>query len=489
MNMKLTAIATSVLLAFSMQSFADEQVDTAEMAEDIEFLQEQLRELQIKSGGANLKFSADYRVTMDSIEYSMADGSTLKNDSLLSNRLEIGMGYQPFSNLIFSGLLSYNKAFGETGLNGSQMNPGMGDMDWIVNENLGDNSLNVKEAYMLYLGDDFLGSDLKWTGSLGRRPSTNGFLANNREGYDKAKSPLGHSINVEFDGLSLAVKLDKLTGVSGMDAKLCAGRGVSAPTTPRFSSTGADYVDTNSLDNTDMIGFIVTPYSDGQYNIKAQYYYATNMLDNQYTWNDTTNPGMGMSPTGAMEQIGDLQNLTLSMQVNGVGAFINNFLDDTVLFASFSASQTMPESYPDGMMGMSPGLNNGMLGSQDKETGYSYWVGATFPGFMDKDRFGLEYNHGSEYWRSFTYGEDTMIGSKLATRGDAYEAYYNIPIIGDNLYVQLRYTYIDYDYSGSNGFFGNSGTPMSMEEAVAMGMGGMVAESAQDFRAMIRYNY
>lgn len=469
MKIKLTAVAASLLVALSAAAFADQ-------AEDIADLQEQIRELQKKVGGNNLKFSADYRVTMDSIEYKMADGTTRDNNGLLANRLEIGMGYQPYSNLVFHGLLSYNKAYGETMSN--SIDSGMGDFDWVINENLGDNSLKVKEVYMLYLGDNFLGSDLDWTGSLGRRPSTAGFLANNRTGYDVAKSPLGHSIDVEFDGLSLAVKLDKLTSVSGMAAKICAGRGLSATATPRFSSTGTDYADTDTMDNIDMIGFIFTAYNDGQYNIKAQYYYANNLIDMGYDYTDPMAP----VATG-FEQLGDLQNLTLSMQVNGVGEFINDFLDDTVLFASVSASQTMPDG------GTSTGGNYGMLGSQDNETGYSYWFGATFPAFMEGDRFGLEYNHGSKYWRSFTYGDDSMIGSKLATRGDAFEAYYNLPIIGESLYFQLRYTYISYDYSGSNGFFGNSGAPMTMEQAKAAGYGGMVAESAQDIRAMIRYNY
>lgn len=463
---KLSVITTAVLLALSAPVFADQ-------AEDIAELKEQIRELQTKVGGSNLKFSADYRVTSDSIEYKMADGTTAKNNALLSNRLEIGMGYQPFDNLVFHGLLSYNKAFGETLSN--PQNPGMGNFDWVTNENLDDNSLKVKEVYMLYLGDQFLGNDqIPWSASLGRRPSTNGFLANNREGYDQPKSPLGHSINVEFDGLSLAVKLDQITGVSGMDAKLCAGRGLSASATPRFSSTGTDYVDTGAMDNIDMIGLIFTPYNNGQYDIKAQYYYSNNLIDMGYD--------ESYNPTG-FEQLGDLQNLTLSMQINGVGEFINDFLDDTVLFASVSASQTSPDG------GMTDGGNYGMLGSQDNETGYSYWIGATFPAFFEGDRFGLEYNHGSKYWRSFTYGEDTLIGSKIAARGDAYEAYYNIPIIGETLYFQVRYTYINYDYSGSNGFFGNSGAPMTMAEATMAGYGGMVTESAQDLRAMIRYNY
>lgn len=447
MNNKLTVIAASLLVAFSAPLFADQ-------AEDIASLKQQVRELQKKAGGNNIKFSADYRVTMDSIEYKMADGTTAKNDGLLSNRLEIGMGYQPFDNLVFHGLLAYNKAYGE-----SLSDPGMSGFDWVVNENLSDNGLNVKEVYMLYLGDQFFGNEqIPWTASLGRRPSTNGFIANNRAGYDQPKSPLGHSINVEFDGLSISAKLDQITGVSGMDAKICAGRGLSSTTAPRFS--GVDYSEVDGgLDNIDMIGFIVTPYNNGQYDIKAQYYFANNMIGY-----DETNPAAGF------QDFGNLQNMTLSMQINGVGEFINDFLDDTVLFASASASQTLPN---DGMA---------MLGSLDKETGYSYWLGATFPAFFEGDRFGLEYNHGSKYWRSFTYGEDTLIGSKIAARGDAYEAYYNVPIIGESLYFQLRYTYINYDYSGSNGFFGSySGTPREIS--------GSMVESAQGIRAMIRYNY
>lgn len=297
------------------------------------------------------------------------------------------------------------------------------------------------------------------------------FLANHREGYDQEKSPLAHSINVEFDGFSLATKLDKITGIDGMAAKICAGRGVSATAAPRFSmpdqngSYTPDYAEVpGGLDNTDMIGLIFTPYNDGQYHIKTQYYFANNMIDMN-------------ADTGQFEDLGNLQNLTLSMEINGIGEFINDFLDDTVLFASVAASQTMPKD------------NQPMLGSLDDETGYSYWVGAKIPGFFTNDSFGFEYNHGSKYWRSFTYGEDTLIGSKIAARGDAYEVYYTIPIIDESLYFQLRYTYIDYDYTGSNGFFGDSGMPMSISDARNFGMGSMVVESAQDVRAMIRYTY
>ncbi len=47
-----------------------------------------------------------------------------------------------------------------------------------------------------------------------------------------------------------------------------------------------------------------------------------------------------------------------------------------------------------------------------------------------------------------------MIGSKMAARGDAWEANCTYQI-NDALSMQLRYVSIDYDYTGSNGFFGN----------------------------------
>ncbi len=67
----------------------------------------------------------------------------------------------------------------------------------------------------------------------------------------------------------------------------------------------------------------------------------------------------------------------------------------------------------------------------------------------------MEYNHGSQYWRPFTYAEDTMIGSKIAARGDAWELNYTYQI-NEALSFQARYVDIGYDYTGSNGFFGST---------------------------------
>jgi hypothetical protein len=168
--------------------------------------------------------------------------------------------------------------------------------------------------------------------------------------------------------------------------------------------------------------------------------------------------------------------------------YLGNFMttykpnDDTLLFASYAVSQTDPES------------NKAMLGSTDKETGTSYWLGAQWKcKLTDNAKVGVEFNHGSKYWRSFTYAEDTVAGSKLATRGDAYEAYFTKHIT-KGLSLQARYTMIDYDYTGSNGFFGNqTGMPMKISDVKATmansDIAAGVVDKAQDIRFYLRYNF
>jgi hypothetical protein len=128
-----------------------------------------------------------------------------------------------------------------------------------------------------------------------------------------------------------------------------------------------------------------------------------------------------------------------------------------------------------------------MLGSADKESGHSIWIGAQMPcPITDDGRFGIEWNKGSKYWRSMTYGEDSMAGSKIATRGTAIEAYWLKPLT-KSLSLNLRYSKIDYDYTGSNAFFGADGTPMTMEEATKMGQNPV--SEAEDIRVSVRYRF
>ncbi len=539
-------IALSVAASFATASYANEDVML-----QLELLKNQMKKLEAKiqenesavkkvnktikrnkkniskvkilANNDNIKWDIDFRTALDSIDYKHASGAKSKNSGLLTNRLWLGMGYAPDSNNLFKGKLSYNKVYGDTanhGQSNSALGVGYANFDWVTNENAVDNTVKVKEAYWLYMNDTFMGTEVPWTISVGRRPSTDGLGINMREGM-KDNSPLSHTVNVEFDGLSSKFNLDKVTGVEGMWWKLCTGRGLTNAL-PRFNMTtpGADYAkDESQSNNIDMYGFIFVPWDNGQYSVHTNWARADNLIgftsQSMMSWQYAS---MGYDPTTAtadlngdgipdptaqldgtaanlaltsqssalipsasmayapqFQDFGGMDLMTVMFKAEGIGEGINDFLDDTRLFASWAQTKTDPAR------GMA------MLGSTSSQKGHSEWVGVNMPCLITDDgRIGLEWNQGSKYWRSMTYGEDTMAGSKIAARGEAWEIYYTKPLT-KALTLSARYTMIDYDYTGSNSFFGEDGTPMTMSQALAAGQDPV--KEARDFRFAISYRY
>jgi hypothetical protein len=403
------------------------------------------------------------------------------------------MGYAPDANNLFKGKLSYYKAYGDTANHAqSNTNPGYANFDWVINENATDNTLKVKEAYWLYMNDTFLDTKVPWTISIGRRPSTDGLGINMREGM-KDNSPLSHTVNVEFDGMSAKFNLDKVTGVEGMWWKLCTGRGLTNAKS-RFQQDGADYATDNNYNNNnvDMYGFIFVPWDNGQYSIHTNWARAENLIgfDQASIMAFGAAQGAYMAAPSAttyanmmfaapqFKDHGDMDLLTVMAKAEGIGDGISDFLDDTRMFASWAQSKTNPAN------GMA------MLGSTKSEIGNSMWIGLNMPCPLTKDgRIGIEWNKGSKYWRSVTYGEDTMTGSKIATRGTAWEIYYNKPLT-KALTFNARYTAIDYDYTGSQAFFGADGAPVDMDVvATSPAMYGDPVKESSDLRLSISYRY
>jgi hypothetical protein len=443
-----------------------EDEDGGDSIEDtIADMQDSISRLNRNTNSNHLKFGVDYRFAIENLDYKMADGSKQKNDAFMTNRFWLNMDWAATKHLSFHGQLAYNKAFGARS---GVTSPGYEAFDWITNENAYDDTLRVKNLYFLYRNDTFAGADVPWTFSIGRRPSTNGHLVNLRDD-DHASSPMGHSINVEFDGLSAKFGLENVTGVNGMYVKFCAGRAMSNAA-PRFNNAPYANTDSNTSNAAiDLAGLIFTPWSNGQYSVNTQYYYAGNLID-------AVNP---LNPAAGFNTVGDMHSITANFLANGIGDGISDYLDDTTFFISGAMNITHPDK------------GKGMLGSDiDKSVkGYSYWVGLQMPSLMSEEgKWGLEYNHGTKYWRSVTYAEDTNIGSKLAARGDAYEAYFTEPLISDILTLQVRYTYIDYKYAGSNGFFGNTTGDSSLISS-SMANASMYVDKAQDIRFYIRYRY
>jgi len=464
------------------ESDDEDEEDEFNAQEEIEDLQETVTDLNKATSGNHLKLGIDFRTTYDSVNYQMADGSRHENNDVFTNRLWINMDWAANENMSFTGQLAYNKTYGQRfGFTGGQ-GVGFESFDWVANENASaDGIVRVKSAYWFYRNDTFLGGDTPWTFSVGRRPSTNGHLINFRDD-DTAASPSGHGINVEFDGVSSKFNLENLTGATGMYVKFCAGQGATNAT-EKFSATPFAENAADPLKDIHLGGLIFVPYDNGQFSIGTQIYGASNVPGQSVDLNPFSTTFGSPSP---LVPVGDFYNGSLYMMTNGIGDEWSDFLDDTTFFISGAVSRTNPDDGLDIF-----GQDKSMFGSTDAEVGYSYWAGLVMPSlFTDEGRFGLEYNHGSKYWGTITYAEDTLIGSKIAARGDAYEVYFTEPLLDDAFSMQIRYTYIDYDYSGGDGFFGSyTGNPLTMDEAVNFGSGGNVVDKAQDVRVYLRYRY
>jgi hypothetical protein len=498
--MKKTLITLSVVAALSTASFANDL--NAEMYKQIQALKAQVIALEAKmnavqlqpaittdtkridklekklarvskkatlakaqGAGDNLKWNVDFRTQVDNIQYKLGNGKKLKNEAVLSNRLWLGMKYKADENSIFYGTLAYNKLYGD---NQSKIGNNSA-FDWVTNEAASnDNEIKLKEAYWLYVNDTFLGTNVPWTASVGRRPSTDGLGINLRAGQNR-KSALSHTVNVEFDGASAKFNLDKIGGPDGSWLKFCVGRGLTNSKL-RFSNDGLDYTKDASTQNVDMAGFIAVPYDDGQYSVHMNYAKAWNLIGME----DRAGGPDGIPDTGLFTDFGDIEFLTAMVKVDGIGDGISDWLDETTVFASYAQSKTNPDA------------GNSMLGSADSETGHSVWIGANAPCPISPDnaKIGIEWNKGSKYWRSMTYGEDTMAGSKIATRGQAFEVYRNQQLT-KALSFGLSYVRMDYDYTGSNGFFGDFGTPIDSNSVQAAN----AVQSAQDVKAYMKYKF
>jgi hypothetical protein len=404
--------------------------------------------------------NSDGSITAD---LTYKDSKTYKSN-IFTNRIILTGVARPSENLKATLKIEANNIFG---MNSESMYNPYQNISWIANESPDDTNVRVKEAFFNY----HFGPDNGFMFSAGRRPATEGFPANLREN-DPPTSPLAHLINMEFDGFSFEISNTIFSKISdtfsdlGTWMKFCFGRGYSS-SKGKWPGDGSPAYSKDPLDNTDFGGFILVPYDDGQYSLWTETVWAKNLKGmNIISYTDSNHDGIPESITMKMDDLGNYFGFNAIFKANGIGDGINDYLDDTVAFISFALSQTKPKS------------GKQMLGSTDKKTGHSIWIGADMPGFEDGDRWGFNFVKGSKYWRSMTYGEDTLAGSIAAVRGKAYEIYYNKQII-PHLTAGLRATFFRYDYAGSEAFFGVKGNPDQQ----------VYVDKASDIRAYIRYSF
>jgi hypothetical protein len=478
----------------------------ANLEKQITKLQQELKQLKQQVQSQNLRYykkvapivtnshlflSADIRTTYDVIVEKTNSGNTFTTvtpnqngtitysnfghvnsktyaNQILTNRLILTGVAKPSDNLKATVRIEANDIFG---MNDEEQYSPYQNIPWVANETPDDLNLRLKQAFFNY----FFGNGFMF--SAGRRPSTEGFPANLREG-DAPNSPLAHLINMEFDGFSFEIgnsvfgRLNSKFLNWGTWIKFCAGRGYSS-SKGIWPYDGSPAYSKDTFSNTDFAGFLFIPYDDGQYSLKTETIWAWHMKGYNFaTPTDALNAQNGKSFNVSMQDLGNYFGENIVFEAQGIGddgfqsEWLNNFLDDTTAFISYAFTKTHPKS------------GKQMLGSTSPKFGSSIWIGADMDGFRPNDRWGFNFVHGSKYYRAMTYAEDTLVGSIAAVRGNAYEVYYNAQII-PHLTAGLRYTYIRYQHSGSNGFFGISGSPDNP----------VYVQKATDIRAYIKYKF
>ena len=413
------------------------------------------------------------------------------NDIMYTNKFRLEMKAVVNSQLSFAGRLAAYKVFGDsTEVKFNQGSLGDVNFDGTTSSLPRGDSVHLERAYFMYKKD--LGR-VPVNFSLGRRPATDGPPLEYGNYSMVGGSPLATIINWQFDGASLSFGLEDVTGIPGAAFKLCYGVGFESDW---GNSTSLNYM-ASDVKDVHLAGFISDFYDDGATSVMLNYAHAWDVTDGftgttvmpfiisvdangNYTFSQ--NSGGFISRIEPMTNIGDWDAGTLLLRTNLSEPLACN-ID---FFLAGSASYTDPSRISNNpfykMMGMGLLSSNGNLETHD---GYSIYTGALFPMPLNA-RLGLEYNWGSKYWFNFTGAEDSIVGSKLAARGDVYEAYYIQPIIAKNFFVKIGTQFYDYAYTGS----GNPlGAPVKISQATALDTINPVVDKVTNYYASATFNF
>ena len=399
--------------------------------------------------------------------FAMATGPktyNINNDILYTTRLRLGMKANIASNMDFSGRLSMYKNWGDS--TGTKVFDSWNafTMDGTDGGSTSGDFLRVERAYFNW--KDIGGSNFYL--SIGRRPSTSGSPANYRNNELRGGTPSGHMVDFNFDGITIGYKLEDLTGIEGQAIRFCYGQGFESEW-----GNGEMFNDTSTanIEDTHLGGFNIDAYDDGRTLVQMTLFRAQDVNDGfKGTFAFPTAYAALFAPTmytdlQAFKNMNFVVRYTPSTVIGDINlAGINFAREEDNGFIWFGALG-MTQLVPNGKAGMFGGLGTDAVyeatltedGKQiymaparaedsDTQEGYGVYVGIQAPAPMGK--VGLEYNYGSEYWTPFTQAQDDAIGSKLATRGHAGEAYYIVDI-NKNAFIKVGGIYYDYEYTGS----------------------------------------
>lgn len=428
----------------------------------VQQLDKRLAKVEKKTAGDNIEWGGDMRVRYDYQNWHIdqynqfmgMDPMTGKpivmpvpaqdwnNSAQYSIRLRLKMRAQINPNLIFMGRLSMYKLYGGADVpifNGSPNTVYNGFNASRVPSN---DIVHVERALFRY---DF--PNVPVTFAVGRMNTTDGPPLEVREGTSRQATPQAIMVNAEVDGLHVDYHMDTLGFPEGTTFGICAGVGYESG----FGGGG-------QVNET----YAMTPYGIGKINAMKDSTVVGWIYDMPLLWmtGDTINDArfiLGYNRFGSMTDIpyGALNNFPIPSayyypspqyvtatnnlgDMDQWGLTWKHTIADTF---TYFVSGGYIKSHPNGKV--SQYGFGGLLGDPDhSKSASAYYLGVNWKP-VDKLALGLEYNHGSKRW--FTYTPSAGESSdKLAARGNVWESYIHWNFAEN---VVLKFGYIHYDYS------------------------------------------
>lgn len=407
----------------------DEQSSEKEAQESLNYeLEDRIDEIETATLVNKLNFSMELRTRMDNFSTKTAAGDENDQGNVWSNRFRLNMTSQISRNMKFAGRLSMYKNWADLG------NYPLSGLDSTQGRRPSDSSLYVERAYVDWKVYNGL---IPTTLTIGRQPSTDGPSYQFKDNTVRKATYSAIAFDGATDGIIANFDLKKLTGIDDMVLRVAYGKGFQA-------NTGTNYVGaSDALADTDLYGiFLDTGLGIDGSLLQFGAVRGSNLVSD---------------PTGGAGAV-NLGDVDL---VTAMAEFTDLYDSDIDVFAHIAMSKSRPSGETDTSGAVPIGLLSNTIDDTEGKTGYAYWLGGryTLPlASMNDPKIGLEYNHGTKYWYSFTQGSND-ITNKLATRGSSTELYYVQPI---NRYAHLRFgaQFISYDHTGS-GYYTGKPLPMS----------------------------
>ncbi|MCB2183481.1 MAG: DUF3373 domain-containing protein [Desulfobulbaceae bacterium] len=390
-----------------------------------------------------------------------ASDADYDNDTIWTNRFRLNMRVKATENVEFKARLAMYKAWGmqnnpvDYTLNGGPhyLSSALTGFDGAMTRQPSDSALRVDRAFANW--NNIAGQPI-WF-SIGRRPTSDGPPAQLRLGVDQRMATPVNYMDYPFDGLSVGYAYSNLFGMEDTPGRVrfCYGRGFESGPTE----------DGDGMKDVDFAGLSWDVYKKGNRFLNIQSFAGLDMF-NVPDGIDFPNPieyANYLQGNIVYDQTSQSQNLLLDRKTMGNIYHTSMVYMDKVNDLNYFFSAGWSRTDPRGVDEMGTGLLTSWWDEDydEAKNGYSVYAGIRYDMSDLGLKLGLEYNYGSKNWIAFTPGHDDLYQSKLATRGNVYEAYliYDLPT-GEAIskyaktFLRLGYQHYDYEYTGSGFWLG-----------------------------------